>query len=79
MWTCAAFAGPVRPLNVSRQARTAPVADRVTVAVNVPRAPPTSPVGVGTSWAEFKAAATLIVVTWPCATPAPATTTRGRA
>jgi hypothetical protein len=49
VWMCAAFARPVKPLNVSRQLRLPPDDVFVTVPVNVPRAPLTLPVGAGTS------------------------------
>jgi hypothetical protein len=49
MWMCAAVAGPLNRLKVSRQLKTAPLPDAVAVAVNVPRAAPTLPVGRGTS------------------------------
>ena len=49
VWMWAAAAGPVSPLNVIVHLTVAPVPDFVTVAVNVPRAPATSPDGAGTS------------------------------
>src|SRR6266511_2847671 len=71
MW--AAVAGPLRLANVSSQLRTAPASDFVTVALNVPRAPLTSPFGAGRSSAAFIAAATWILVAWARAPAAPAT------
>ncbi len=59
---CAAPAAPVRALNVSSQATVAPVAEALTVAVNVPRATATSPFGAGTSCEAFKVVARLMVV-----------------
>jgi hypothetical protein len=53
MWMWAAPAGPLRPVKVICQVTTAPVSDFVTLAENVPRAPLTSPVVAGTSWAAF--------------------------
>jgi hypothetical protein len=49
-------------LNSSRQEIVAPVPDFVTVAVNVPRALPASPFGVGVSFAAVMLATTRIVV-----------------
>ena len=62
--TCAAMALPVRLLNSSRQDMSAPVAVFVSVAVNVPRAPLTSPFGDGVSLAAVMFAAIRIVVAW---------------
>src|SRR3954471_6632855 len=56
-WMCAAIALPDRLLNSSRQDSSAPVAVFVSVAVKVPRAFPTSPFGVGVSFAAAIAAA----------------------
>src|SRR5712691_2088210 len=70
MW--AATAAPVRLLNSSRQAMTAPVSDLVSVAVNVPRAAPTSPFGVGVSSEAVSVAVTWIRVAWLRAPTAPA-------
>ena len=59
---CAAMALPLRLLNSSRQDISAPVADFVSVAVNVPCAPLTSPFGAGVSFAAVMFAAIRIVV-----------------
>jgi hypothetical protein len=64
------------PVNVISQAIVAPVADALTLAVNVPRADPTSPVGVGTLHGVH-VVATVMAVAWP-APLAPATTARVR-
>src|SRR6266508_1942312 len=71
---CAAIALPLRLLNSSRHAMTAPVADFVRVAVNVPRAALTSPFGVGVSFAAANAASIRTVVAWLRAPAAPART-----
>src|SRR5207247_5007569 len=63
-WMCAAIALPVRLLNSSRHDSSAPVPDFVSVAVNVPRALPTSPFGVGVSFAAVIPAAMRIVFAW---------------
>src|ERR671914_358799 len=62
MW--AAFARPLRPLNVSCQFRLAPAPDFVRVAVNAPRAPLTLPVGEGTSSAAVSAVVSWSSVAW---------------
>src|SRR5919201_481283 len=71
MWTWAATAAPVSPLNTSRQAIVAPAPERVTVAVNVPRADATLPVGAGTSCAAVIAPTMLTLFAWlrPAAPP----------
>ncbi len=65
---------PVKPLNVSSQATEAPVAEALTVAVNVPRAAATSPVGPGTSCEAFNTVASLMAVALPAPFAPPATT-----
>jgi hypothetical protein len=72
MWMCAAFAGPVRPLNVSCHVIVAPLPERVTVALNAPLAPETDPLGEGTSCAAFITVATRISLACGRATPEPA-------
>src|SRR3954453_11881278 len=68
---CAAMALPLRPLKSSCHASVPPVAVFVTVAVNVPRAELTSPLGFGVSFAAVIVAASLMVVAWLLAAAPP--------
>src|SRR5437773_11205706 len=71
LWMCAAIAFPVSRLNVSRHDMTADDPDFVTVAVKVPRARRTLPLGFGRSWLARIATFTLAMgVTCPRISPA---------
>src|SRR5215831_11258491 len=63
-WMCAAIALPVSPLNVKRHDNCPVLPDFVSVAVNVPRALPTSPFGVGVSFAATMSASMRSVFAW---------------
>ena len=68
---CAAIARPVSLANVSRQAITPDAPLLVTVAVNVPRARLTFPLGFGRSWLARSVVFTLATIeTWSRISPA---------
>src|SRR5215213_7677058 len=75
-WMWAAIAGPVRPLKVSRHSSFAPPEVLLTVAVNVPFASPTLPVGDGVSCAAVIGVLRRMVSAAPLRAAAPPAVTR---